>query len=286
MPRGDGDLGTRAAPGLGRHPRLPGRTHPRRRSSRSSRPRSPTGSSPAGRHYRVTEVVLVHDCGPDASDDTVRALAAAHDWVRPVWLSRNFGQHAATLAGIAASGGEWVVTMDEDGQHDPEAIGALLDTAMTEQADVVYARPTNEPPHGALRNLASRGREVARRPARQGRRRQRLLQLPAGARRGRPLGRGLRRPGHLPRRRDLLGRQPHRHLPGRDARRGRPALRLHPPPADQPLLAARALQRHPPAALGQRARRRGRAARPGGGPRARPRAGQRAAGRCPAGPRR
>ncbi|HET7823313.1 MAG TPA: glycosyltransferase [Ornithinibacter sp.] len=113
--------------------------------------------SPAGRHYRVTEVVLVHDCGPDASDDTVRALAAAHDWVRPVWLSRNFGQHAATLAGIAASGGEWVVTMDEDGQHDPEAIGALLDTAMTEQADVVYARPTNEPPHGALRNVASRG---------------------------------------------------------------------------------------------------------------------------------
>jgi len=113
--------------------------------------------SPAGRHYRVTEVVLVHDCGPDASDDTIRSLAAAHDWVRPVWLSRNFGQHAATLAGIAASGGEWVVTMDEDGQHDPEAIGALLDTAMTEQADVVYARPANEPPHGAVRNLASRG---------------------------------------------------------------------------------------------------------------------------------
>jgi len=113
--------------------------------------------SPAGRRYRVAEVVLVHDCGPDASDDSVRALAAAHDWVRPVWLSRNFGQHAATLAGIAASGGEWVVTMDEDGQHDPEAIGALLDTAMTEQADVVYARPTNEPPHGALRNIASRG---------------------------------------------------------------------------------------------------------------------------------
>jgi len=113
--------------------------------------------SPAGRPYRVTEVVLVHDCGPDASDDTVRALAAAHDWVRPVWLSRNFGQHAATLAGIAASGGEWVVTMDEDGQHDPEAIGALLDTAMTEQADVVYARPSNEPPHGAVRNAASRG---------------------------------------------------------------------------------------------------------------------------------
>jgi undecaprenyl-phosphate 4-deoxy-4-formamido-L-arabinose transferase len=113
--------------------------------------------SPQGRPYRVTEAVLVHDCGPDGSDETIRGLAERYDWVRPVWLSRNFGQHAATLAGIAASGGEWVVTMDEDGQHDPEQIGALLDTAMTEQADVVYASPTNEPPHGVLRNAASRG---------------------------------------------------------------------------------------------------------------------------------
>lgn len=113
-------------------------------------------ASPAGRPFVVEEVLLVDDCGPDGSDVVVRALAAEHEWVRPVWLSRNFGQHAATLAGISASGGEWVVTMDEDGQHDPVHIGALLDTAMAEQADVVYASPSNEPPHGAVRNLASR----------------------------------------------------------------------------------------------------------------------------------
>ncbi len=86
----------------------------------------------------------------------IRELCGRFDWVRPVWLSRNFGQHAASLAGIAASGGEWVVTMGEDGQHDPEHVAALLDAAMTEQADVVYAKPANEPPHGAVRNLASR----------------------------------------------------------------------------------------------------------------------------------
>ena len=114
-------------------------------------------STPGGRPYRVEEVLLVDDCGPDGSDEVIRALAAEHDWVRPVWLSRNFGQHAATLAGISASGGEWVVTMDEDGQHDPEGIGVLVDAAMDEQADVVYARPTNRPPHAAVRNLASRG---------------------------------------------------------------------------------------------------------------------------------
>ncbi|MGB7981044.1 MAG: glycosyltransferase [Candidatus Nanopelagicales bacterium] len=113
--------------------------------------------SPAGRAYRVTEVIVVHDCGPDRSDQVIRELVAEHEWVRPVWLSRNFGQHAATLAGMAASGSEWIVTMDEDGQHDPALIGDLLDTAMAQQADVVYAKPANEPPHGPLRNAASRG---------------------------------------------------------------------------------------------------------------------------------
>ncbi|WP_307812531.1 glycosyltransferase family 2 protein [Phycicoccus sp. CSK15P-2] len=113
-------------------------------------------TSPGGRRYRVEEVLLVDDCGPDDSDEVIRRLAAEHDCVRAVWLSRNFGQHAATLAGISASGGEWVVTMDEDGQHDPEQIGVLVDAAMDEQADVVYAAPSNEPPHGVLRNLASR----------------------------------------------------------------------------------------------------------------------------------
>ena len=42
-------------------------------------------------------------------------------------LSRNFGQHAATLAGMSSSSGEWIVTMDEDGQHNPDYIGSMLD---------------------------------------------------------------------------------------------------------------------------------------------------------------
>ena len=109
-----------------------------------------------GHRARVAEVLLVNDDGPDNSDEAIRKLAAQHDWVRPVWLSRNFGQHAATLAGMASSGGDWIVTMDEDGQHNPAYIGELLDTAMAAQATVVYADPTNKPPHGLVRNLASR----------------------------------------------------------------------------------------------------------------------------------
>lgn len=114
-------------------------------------------TSPGGIPWRVEEVVLVHDHGPDGSAAVIRRLAAEHPFVRPVWLSRNFGQHSATLAGMASSGGEWIATIDEDGQHDPRDIGILLDVALRDRAAVTYARPTNPPPHGALRNAASRG---------------------------------------------------------------------------------------------------------------------------------
>lgn len=108
-----------------------------------------------GSIFRIDEILLVHDNGPDRSAAVIREMAREHAVVRPVWLSRNFGQHPATLAGIASSGGDWIVTMDEDCQHDPADIGPMLDTALREQADVVYAKPTNAPPHGALRNFAS-----------------------------------------------------------------------------------------------------------------------------------
>ncbi len=112
-------------------------------------------TTPDGYRYVVTEVLLVNDNGPDDSAGTIRKLAATHHVVRPVWLSRNFGQHAATLAGMASSGGDWIVTMDEDGQHDPADIPRFLDSAMSNQVGLVYALPTNAAPHGFVRNAAS-----------------------------------------------------------------------------------------------------------------------------------
>ncbi len=112
--------------------------------------------TPAGRPFQISEVLLVWDRGPGRSDTVIRELSAKHDWVRPVWLSRNFGQHAATLAGLTSSGGDWIVTMDEDGQQDPSFIGAMLDTAYEKRAQLVYGQPTNPPPHGAMRNLGSK----------------------------------------------------------------------------------------------------------------------------------
>ena len=112
--------------------------------------------TPNGRPFAICEVVLAHDCGPDRSDRTLEALSAQYSFVRPLWLSRNFGQHAATLAGMASATGDWVVTIDEDGQQNPADIGRFLDVALDGSLQLVYAQPANPPPHGWLRNVLSR----------------------------------------------------------------------------------------------------------------------------------
>jgi undecaprenyl-phosphate 4-deoxy-4-formamido-L-arabinose transferase len=113
-----------------------------------------------GNRFVVSEVLLVHDCGPDRSDRTLETLAERFGFVRPIWLSRNYGQHAATLAGMSSATGDWVVTIDEDRQQDPADIPAMLDRALQESLQIVYAQPTNAPPYGWLRNLASRAAKV------------------------------------------------------------------------------------------------------------------------------
>lgn len=113
-------------------------------------------TSAEGRAFIVSEVLLVHDCGPDRSDVAIRRLAEKYPQIKPIWLTKNFGQHAATLAGMSSATGDWIVTMDEDGQHDPADIGHLLDCALGQDLQVVYAQPVNTPPHGPLRNFTSR----------------------------------------------------------------------------------------------------------------------------------
>lgn len=106
-------------------------------------------------HFRIGEVILVHDGARDDSARVMQELAAQYPFVRNLWLSRNFGQHPATLAGMASTTGQWVVTIDEDGQQNPADIGRMLEQTMRTDAQLVYAHPLNKPPHGFLRNAAS-----------------------------------------------------------------------------------------------------------------------------------
>jgi undecaprenyl-phosphate 4-deoxy-4-formamido-L-arabinose transferase len=108
-----------------------------------------------GMSWLVAEVVAVWDGATNDSARVMQELAEQYPFFRSVWLSRNYGQHPATLAGMASTSASWVVTMDEDGMHDPADLASLLRMAVTADMDLVYAQPRNKPAHGWFRNTAS-----------------------------------------------------------------------------------------------------------------------------------
>jgi len=103
----------------------------------------------------LSEILFVDDESVDGSSVVLRELEQELPMVTVVTMSRNFGQHAATIAGILHTTGDWVVTMDEDLQHPPALIPALLSTAVSNELDVVYGYPDGRI-HSPSRDRASR----------------------------------------------------------------------------------------------------------------------------------
>ena len=85
------------------------------------------------------ELVLVDDGSPDDCWPVIQELSALDHRVVGLRLSRNFGQHAAITAGLAASRGRWVAVLDCDLQDPPEEIPRLYAKAL-EGYDVVLSR--------------------------------------------------------------------------------------------------------------------------------------------------
>lgn len=104
------------------------------------------------------EIILVEDCGGDRSWEVIRELAAADRRVRGIQLSRNFGQHAATICGFSKATGDWIVTLDDDLEQNPEDIPKLYSRARDGYALVYGVYPQRT--HSWWRNATS---EIARR---------------------------------------------------------------------------------------------------------------------------
>ena len=83
------------------------------------------------------ELILVDDGSRDQSAEMITAAAATHkDKVIGVLLNRNYGQHAAVMAGLAHARGSYVVTLDADLQNPPEEIVRIVEK-LQEGYDVV-----------------------------------------------------------------------------------------------------------------------------------------------------
>lgn len=100
------------------------------------------------------EIILVNDCSVDNTYAVISKLAKENDNIVSVNLSKNFGQHAALMAGFAYTTGDYVCCLDDDGQTPAEEFHKLYEELIAEQLDVVYAKYIHKE-HSAFRNFGS-----------------------------------------------------------------------------------------------------------------------------------
>ena len=100
------------------------------------------------------EIVLVNDCSPDGTFRVIRELAENDARITAVDLAKNFGQHAALMAGFHHCAGDIVVCLDDDGQTPADEVGKLL-SKLEEGYDVVYASYDHKQ-HASWRNWGTK----------------------------------------------------------------------------------------------------------------------------------
>ena len=104
------------------------------------------------------EVVLVNDCSPDNTFDSIRELCRENKNITGINLAKNFGQHSALMAGFHQVKGDIIVCLDDDGQTPADEVGKLLE-GIEKGADVVYAKYAHKH-HSGFRNWGSHVNEL------------------------------------------------------------------------------------------------------------------------------
>lgn len=84
------------------------------------------------------EIILVNDGSPDNVWSIIEKRAKEDEHVIGINLAKNFGQHCALMAGYNQTTGDYVVSLDDDGQTPANAMFDLIDK-LEEGFDIVYA---------------------------------------------------------------------------------------------------------------------------------------------------
>lgn len=104
------------------------------------------------------DLILVNDYSPDDTFGTIRTLCREHKNIKGISFAKNFGQHAALMAGLRHSDGDYVVCLDDDGQTPADEVDKLLEK-LEEGYDAVYAKYEHKQ-HSAFRNMGSKVNEL------------------------------------------------------------------------------------------------------------------------------
>jgi glycosyltransferase involved in cell wall biosynthesis len=89
------------------------------------------------------EIILVDDGSRDTSWAIIKQLKGTNQNIIGIKLSKNFGQHNALLCGLKACSGNYIITLDDDLEQQPEDISKLYDKLISGNFDLVYGMPMN-----------------------------------------------------------------------------------------------------------------------------------------------
>ena len=98
------------------------------------------------------EFIFVDDGSKDASLQEMKALAAKDKSVKYISFSRNFGKEAGLFAGLEATTGDYIVTMDVDLQDPPYLLEKMYQAVAEEGYDCAATRRTNRKGKARIRS--------------------------------------------------------------------------------------------------------------------------------------
>ncbi len=101
----------------------------------------------------VYQIILVNDYSKDDTFNVIKNLCAKNNKITGINLTRNFGQHAALMAGFTQANGDIIVSLDDDGQTPVNEVFKLIDK-LNNGYDVVYGR-YDQKKHNIFRNMGT-----------------------------------------------------------------------------------------------------------------------------------
>ncbi|MBP7460481.1 MAG: glycosyltransferase [Candidatus Delongbacteria bacterium] len=101
------------------------------------------------------QIILVNDFSRDATWERVLKIVATRPNIIALNLGKNYGEDNARMAGFNQAEGDIIITMDDDLQHNPSDIPALIAHMESQRADICFGRfPVKN--QAVWKNLGSR----------------------------------------------------------------------------------------------------------------------------------
>lgn len=101
------------------------------------------------------EIILVNDASTDNTWNVIYSLAAQNSSITAINFSKNFGQHSAIISAFRESSREYIVGLDDDGEHSPDDVMILISEIKKSGYDYVCGKYKKKK-DSAFRNLGTK----------------------------------------------------------------------------------------------------------------------------------